>query len=488
MRANRVIPLLLFVTLAPTSAWSQTPPPLAPRDMAMTMSGTFTFVSVGDLIIKTPVSHLADENVQAALRLIREGDVAFANLEGNLADFSSYRGLLSGFQGIRDLVGSAEVARDLKPMGFDMVNRANNHLFDNELEGMVETSRLLDEAGIVHAGSGRNLDEAAAPAFLETPKGRAALVGMHTPGPSGLEHLAATSRIGNLNGKPGLNMLHYSAEIVLNRRQVDALRQIQDELLEYRDRYDNPSSARDLGPDRVAFYGSPPGRNPIFRVARVGEVPGTIDYTLNRGDVERALRSIRNAKQYSDFVIATIHSHERQSVLEEGSLSTRPPDFYVELARAAIDAGADVWVGHGVPLLRGIEIYRGKPIFYGMGDFVRQLHWTLPVQFGMTDWSPYTSGRRGGNAMPPESVYGQSLEGIVGVSRYEDGELVEVLVYPVDLRYDGGEPRPDSRFGIPQIPSPERGRRILERVQLLSKELGTAMSIEGNRGVIRVMR
>ena len=185
--------------------------------------------------------------------------------------------------------------------------------------------------------------------------------------------------------------------------------------------------------------------------------------------------------------MAPIHSNERRSVLPGGS-STRPPDFYVELAHAAIDAGADVWVGHGVHTLRGIEIYQGKPIFYGMGEFVRQLHWTLPVQFGMTDWSPYTSGRRGGNAMAPESVYGQSLEGIVGVSRYEDGELVEVLVYPIDLRYDGGEPRPDPRFGIPQIASPERGTRILERVQRLSRELGTAITIEGNRGVIRVMR
>ena len=486
-RVLATIPLLLFVTLAPTSAWSQTPPPLAPRDMAMTMPGTFTFVSVGDIIIKTPISRLADENVQAALRLIREGDVAFGNLEGNLADFRSYRGLLTGSQGRpADLVASAEVARDLKPMGFDLVNRANNHLFDNELEGMVETSRLLDEVGIVHAGSGRNLDEAAAPAFLETPKGRAALVGMNTPGLSELEHLAATSRTGNLNGKPGLNMLRYSAQIVLTRGQVDALRQIQDELLEYGDRYDNPSSARDLGPDRVTFYGSPPGRDPIFRVARVGEVPGTIDYTLNRGDVERALRSIRNAKQYSDFVIATIHSHERQSVVETGTFSTRPPDFYVELARAAIDAGADVWVGHGVHTLRGIEIYRGKPIFYGMGLFVRQLHWTLAVQFGMTDWLPDPFGIRGGNAMPPESSVGQALESIVGVSRYEDGKLVEVLVYPIDLRYDEGEPRPDSRFGIPQIAPPELGRRILQRVQRLSRELGTEMTIEGNRGVIRV--
>ncbi len=475
--------LLLCAQLAPTSAGSQTLPPLAPRDMAMTMPGTFTFVSVGDLILRTPVSHLADEDVQAALRLIREADVAFGNLEGNLVDFRSYRGLLSGF------VGSAEAARDLRSMGFDLVNRANNHLFDSEAEGMFETNRLLDEAGIVHAGSGRNLDEAAAPAFLETPKGRVALVGMHTPTFVAHQRLGATSRTGNLNGRPGLNMLRYSEEIVLTRGQVDALRQIRDELLAERDRYDNPRSTRDLGPDRVSFFGSASGReDPTYRVAREGEVPGTIDYELNRGDVERALRSIRNAKQYSDFVIATIHSHQSQSVLETQHFSTRPPEFYVELAHAAIDAGADVWVGHGVQTLRGIEIYHGKPIFYGMGEFVRQMQWTLPVQFGMRDWSPNTLGPVGsqGNAMSPESVWWQALESIVGVSRYEDGELVEVLIYPIDLRYDGSEIRPDSQFGIPQIAPPELGRQILERVQRLSRELGTEITIEGNRGVIRV--
>ena len=303
-RALTTILLLLFVTFAPTSAWSQTPPPLAPRDMAMTMPGTFTFVSVGDLIIRTPISQLAGEHVQAALRFIREGDMAFGNLEGSLADFQSYRGTLSGF------VGSAEAARDVKSMGFDMVNRANNHLFDSEAEGMFETNRLLDEVGIVHAGSGRNLDEAAAPAFLETPKGRVGLVGMHTPNWDSHLNLGATNRTGNLGGKSGLNMLHYSEEIVLTRGQIEALSQIQGELLEYRDRYDNPRSVRDLGPDRVNFFASSSGReDPTYRVAREGEIPGTIDYTLNRSDLQRALRSIRNAKQYSDFVIATIHSH-----------------------------------------------------------------------------------------------------------------------------------------------------------------------------------
>ena len=44
--------------------------------------------------------------------------------------------------------------------------------------------------------------------------------------------------------------------------------------------------------------------------------------------------------------------------------------YETALSRAAINAGADVVVGHHAHILRGIEIYRGKPIFHGLGNFV----------------------------------------------------------------------------------------------------------------------
>ena len=37
-----------------------------------------------------------------------------------------------------------------------------------------------------------------------------------------------------------------------------------------------------------------------------------------------------------------------------------------------VDAGADLFVGHGPHVLRGVEIYKGKPIFYSLGDFIFQ--------------------------------------------------------------------------------------------------------------------
>jgi poly-gamma-glutamate capsule biosynthesis protein CapA/YwtB (metallophosphatase superfamily) len=45
-------------------------------------------------------------------------------------------------------------------------------------------------------------------------------------------------------------------------------------------------------------------------------------------------------------------------------------DYEFEVARAAVDAGADMVVGHHAHIMRGIEVYRGVPIFHGLGNFV----------------------------------------------------------------------------------------------------------------------
>ena len=71
---------------------------------------------------------------------------------------------------------------------------------------------------------------------------------------------------------------------------------------------------------------------------------------------------------------------------------------------------------------------------------------------------------------------------MAAVSRYEDGQLTDVRLYPIELGYDG----PDSRLGIPRIPPPDVGRRILERVQRLSRDLGTTIVIENDIGLVRV--
>ena len=93
------------------------------------------------------------------------------------------------------------------------------------------------------------------------------------------------------------------------------------------------------------------------------------------------------------------------------------------------------------------------------------------MQFGITDASPVSTRQSFARNFGGTS---QSLESVVAVSRYEDGQLAEVRLYPTELGVD----RPDSRLGIPRIAPPEIGRRIPERLQRLSRELGTTIDIE----------
>lgn len=81
-----------------------------------------------------------------------------------------------------------------------MVSRANNHTLDWGVEGMRETSRALNENGITHAGAGENLAEAGAARFLETARGRVALVSFATT----FETMArACDPAGEAPGRPG---------------------------------------------------------------------------------------------------------------------------------------------------------------------------------------------------------------------------------------------------------------------------------------------
>ena len=143
------------------------------QDMAMKITEPFTLASVGDVIIVRPASKSVDPGLQSALKLVRDADAAFGNFESLIRDERTFDGPLGG-----SMTGTKEVAADLKAMGFSIMNRAGNHLVDAGQEGLFETIRLMDEAGLPYAGVGRNLDEARAPRFAETPKGRIGLVGM----------------------------------------------------------------------------------------------------------------------------------------------------------------------------------------------------------------------------------------------------------------------------------------------------------------------
>lgn len=108
---------------------------------------------------------------------------------------------------------------------------------------------------------------------------------------------------------------------------------------------------------RIALVGVGEVLDPITQVAE-GDRPGT----AVGHDFDRALREIRTAEAEADLVFVVIHWGIE--------LDTQPRDYQVQEAHEMIEAGADAIFGHHSHRLQPMETYQGRPIFYGLGNFV----------------------------------------------------------------------------------------------------------------------
>jgi poly-gamma-glutamate capsule biosynthesis protein CapA/YwtB (metallophosphatase superfamily) len=84
----------------------------------------------------------------------------------------------------------------------------------------------------------------------------------------------------------------------------------------------------------------------------------------SRTDVDRMKAAIRQASSRVDFVLLSVHIHWGRHTKHDLPPNLRP------FAHEMIDAGVDLFVGHGPHAIRGIEIYRGKPIVHSLGNLV----------------------------------------------------------------------------------------------------------------------
>src|SRR5213594_4719635 len=424
----------------------------AAKELAMKITAPFTFAAVGDIIIRRPVGE-GDAGYQALAKVMREADMTYANMEGPILDEANFHRPLAG--------GPKSVVNELKRMGVRIMTDANNHTLDAGLEGMFETHRLLDEAGIVHAGSGKNLAGARQARIAVTPKGTVAAIGMYSIDPSSNNRSRYTDATENM---PGLNPLHVTPYNVVTAEHMQALKKIRDAVYARRPEVHVPVAP--------VAADEPAGRLRLFQTAfTVGPHPGDLTYEMDPADIKDIIKNVRVGKQLADFLVVAIHCHQNSFAFQAYSQDHSTPNFLIELAHQVIDNGADAFVGHGVHTLRGVEIYKGKPIFYGVSSF-----------FYHRGTAPEITDRSAG----PSSgdLVDDSLETLLTTSRFEDGKLVEVRLYPADLGQD--RDRPISRSGTPSTPSPEMARRVLERLQTLSKQFGTTVSIQNGIGVIRV--
>ncbi|MER8389339.1 CapA family protein [Mesorhizobium sp. M1380] len=424
--------------------------------IATNVADGFTMVAVGDLMMRRPIIKNQRSGFGDVAEILQRADATFGNLETNIFDVRAFKGSPQ-VNGDSYHVGPPELGPDLKTMGFNLLSLANNHTFDWGLEGMRETGRVLDQTGIIHAGMGENLAQAVAARYLDTARGRVALVSFaatFTP------MSRACDPAGEAPGRPGLAALRLKNSITAPPEMLESLRRISNAL---------PNSPSREDEDRVVLAGA---------TFKIGDKVG-YSFEANPRDIHEILRNVRQGKQFADFLIVSNHGHE------PGEWSQEPPDYEQSLARKLIDAGADAYVGHGPHQLRGIEIYKGRPIFYSLGNFVFD---NLQTVEGADYFAEYGKDPRIDTVadLLVEANKGWAIaefyESIVTVSRFEGNQLAELKLIPVELGYSE---RLANR-GVPRLAPWPDAEAILERLQRLSKPFGTHITIENGVGIIRV--
>jgi poly-gamma-glutamate synthesis protein (capsule biosynthesis protein) len=381
---------------------------------AAPQSATFSVTLTGQSMIRSDFrAHAPDE--LATISPLLKGDAIVTNFEATVADkgqtVSEGRGFLA----------PPEAFDALQALGFNLVALSDNHSFDLKATGIQNTLREVKKRNLAHAGIGSTLEEAAAPGYLRTPKGTVALVSMA----SGLiaEGGSATAT------RPGVNELRVEA-------------------------------------------GGKPNESTSLLPAEPGNQP-------NAEDKARILQSIRDARQHADLVVVYEHNHvflnRPFSALFSEELPERlaPADWLKKWTHEEIDAGADIIVMHGAPLIHGVEIYRNRVILYDLGNFIFNLPSTIVYLDEPVIW-----------------------ESVVAHVEFQGKNLEAVTFQPVVMNKIGqGQPDTQDPYannlflqtrGLPKLATGDQARYILERLADASRSFGTTMDVKGATAEIRL--
>jgi poly-gamma-glutamate capsule biosynthesis protein CapA/YwtB (metallophosphatase superfamily) len=432
---------------------------------------SMTLALTGDSIITMKLAVHTEPQFVKMIDLIRGADAAFTNLEMLFHDYEPYPSTQSGGTYMR---ADPALVKELVWAGFDMVARANNHTNDYGVEGARLTTKYVADAGLVQAGVGESLREAREARYLDTDKGRVALISTAStfPDPS-----RAGVSWGDTKARPGLNPLRFRTTTVLTRQQFDALRTALGAAGQLGGRGGQ-------GTPGTQGAGQPATEMTVFdRRFVVGDAPGVRSEPLKE-DVEGMAAVVRNASRQADYVIVSSHTHEG------GTDRFTPPEFFVTFAHAMVDAGADVIAVSGPHVLRGIELYKGKPIFYSLANFIFENETLLrqppenyeplgmPQGSGVADFND----RRSNNDTIGFPADPYIWESVIALPTFTGRQLTGLKLYPIAL----GFKKPRTERGWPMFAGPELARKIIDDVARLSAPFGTKVELRDGIGIVGV--
>ena len=425
-----------------------------------------TFIATGDAFITRHFPEGGYEGFQAVRDCIMKYDVKFSNLE---MTFHDQEGVPAAFSGGTWAMAEPQMLDDIKSYGFNLFNTANNHSCDYSHGGVLATIRHLKERGMVFAGTGKNLADASRACYLETKEARIALIAVsatfHESGMAG-------GQTDGMPGRPGLNPLRYETIFHVtkeNYRKAEELAKVTwvnaDMEKAVRNGYANPPAAGTLPFGKYRFA--------LDEKDWVETRPAAVDMI-------RVEKEIAEARKQADVVLVSFHSHEMT-----GSSSNIPAMFLETFSKKCIDSGADAVIGHGPHELRGIEIYKGCPIFYSLGNFLFETETVVLQPYDAYINKKMPLDTRVGAYMDSRSKNGtvgygtlpEIWQSVMAGWHMEDGKVTQIELYPIAL----GMEKRRSMKGVPVLSGDEK---VLAYLAELSKVYGTEIRIENGVGYI----
>lgn len=425
------------------------------------------FTAVGDVLCqrRLPKGYEGFEQIRD---FILQGDARFFNLETTVNyEGEVYANQHSGGTWVRC---TPEVAEDMLDYGFNLTSFNNNHAMDFAHNGIVKTMEYVNSMDVVHAGVGMNLHQAAAPAYLETKNGRVALIAVQ----AGLNAaLMAGESSRRIPGRPGVNGIRISTKIRVPADAFNVVKEIGEKT-----HINDPQNII-----RAEGYA------PWLEEGTAELTDGTIfvrseDYGLdtcaNQEDMKRVTESIREACLQADYVMVSIHCHQIV-----GSDKHTVPAVLKSICREMVEAGADAVVGHGPHLVRAIEVYKQKPIFYSLGDFLIQLY-QLPIapedfykKYGMNSDSSVISllekRSRGFTCGLMEDP--KMREAVIPYWETDENKnLVKLTLMPVTASLREGK-------HLEGLPQPSKDTAFIDKLAKLSEPFGVKIKMENGVAV-----
>lgn len=203
-------------------------------------------------------------------------------------------------------------------------------------------------------------------------------------------------------------------------------------------------------------------------------------WTGHQDDWDRNIDAVQKAAQNADIVIYYQHFQidvDEFTGLADGEMTAdghiKVDDVEIwqtNFARAVIDAGASMYIGHGHRGFDGLEIYKGRPLFRQLGGFAYQ---GLNPNIGHYDQHRPWSGLLARMTIDGESVCSIELipleldEGAGYRNEYDDLGFL-------------------TRRGLAEIATSETAVEILQLFKRLSRKYGTEVEILGERAFVKI--